>query len=312
MNKIPVAFAFDNNLTMPAAVCLYSLFVNALPTTVYDIFVLHRKGNHLDMLYINKVMNAFPQHNLTQIEVGDTFDRAFEVRDITTPAYYRLLIPTLIPQYKKVIYCDTDIIIRQDLSSIYTTNLADNYFGAVKDCGLNLTKDGVNHIISMPEIARGNYINSGFLLINSALINSHNLTAKLIETAKTQWKFQDQDILNIVCTGKIMFVPPKYNMLNYSYIIRQSDLQTLARLYKLDDYSDGFINGNIHYNGQKPWKGWCVNFDIWWEYYRKSPVFDPKFYFDFFYNRLNEHDMLPLWKRIKILLRYFVFGRKRL
>ena len=53
-----------------------------------------------------------------------------------------------------------------------------------------------------------------------------------------------------------------------------------------------------------------MNFDIWWEYYRKSPFFDAKFYFDFFYSRLNEYDLLPLWKRIKILIRYFVYGRK--
>ena len=68
----------------------------------------------------------------------------------------------------------------------------------------------------------------------------------------------------------------------------------------------------IHFNGHKPWKKYCVNFDIWWEYYRKSPFFDAKFYFDFFYSRLNEYDLLPLWKRIKILIRYFVYGRKAL
>ena len=56
---------------------------------------------------------------------------------------------------------------------------------------------------------------------------------------------------------------------------------------------------------------YCVNFDIWWEYYRKSPVFDRQFYFDFFYSRLNELDRLSLWKRIKILVRYFVYGRSR-
>ena len=47
------------------------------------------------------------------------------------------------------------------------------------------------------------------------------------------------------------------------------------------------------------------------EYYRKSPVFDQKFYFDFYYSRLNELDQLPLLKRIKILVRYFVYGRRK-
>lgn len=69
-------------------------------------------------------------------------------------------------------------------------------------------------------------------------------------------------------------------------------------------------NGLVHYNGAKPWRAYCINFDIWWEYYRKSPFYDEKFYFDFFNKKLDEYDRLPLLKRIKILLRYFVYGRK--
>lgn len=41
MNIIPIAFAFDNNLTMPAAVAFTSLLKNASPETFYDIFILH-------------------------------------------------------------------------------------------------------------------------------------------------------------------------------------------------------------------------------------------------------------------------------
>ena len=77
------------------------------------------------------------------------------------------------------------------------------------------------------------------------------------------------------------------------------------------EIEEALSDGIVHYNGQKPWKGFCVNFDIWWEYYRKSPFFDRKFYFDFFYGRLEELDRLSLWKRIKVLGRYFVFGRKK-
>ncbi len=69
-------------------------------------------------------------------------------------------------------------------------------------------------------------------------------------------------------------------------------------------------HGNIHFNGHKPWKKYSTNFDIWWEYYRKSPFFDEKFYFDFFYYRLNIFDQLSLLKRIKILVRYFIYGKR--
>ena len=67
--------------------------------------------------------------------------------------------------------------------------------------------------------------------------------------------------------------------------------------------------GTLHYNGHKPWKKYCVNFDIWWEYYRNSPFFDPHFYFEFYYSKLDELDQLSLWKRIKIWLRYFIIRK---
>lgn len=84
----------------------------------------------------------------------------------------------------------------------------------------------------------------------------------------------------------------------------------MLRFYTEEEIEHALTYGIVHYNGPKPWKESCVNYDIWWEYYRKSPFFDEKFYFDFHNNRQNELDQLSFWKRIKILARYFVYGRK--
>ena len=103
----------------------------------------------------------------------------------------------------------------------------------------------------------------------------------------------------------------KYNMTDYSYMLTMRKRSLLQNLFSVEEIDNALKRGNIHYNGHKPWKKYSVNFDIWWEYYRKSPFFDRKFYFDFFYGRLEELDRLSLWKRIKVLGRYFVFGRKK-
>ena len=131
MNKIPVVFAFDNNLTMPAAVSFYSLLVNARPSTAYDIYILHRRGETLNLAQVECVMAQFPESTLTLREVGDEFDSSFEIRGITTPAYYRLLIPELIPEHDRVVYSDVDVIFRSDLTDIYNADLGDCYFGGV-------------------------------------------------------------------------------------------------------------------------------------------------------------------------------------
>lgn len=312
MNRIPISFAFDNNLAMPAAVCFYSLLISAQPTTAYDIYILHRRDETLDLTLVRRVIAQFPQSTLTIREVGSEFDTAFEIRGITTPAYYRLLIPDLIPEHKRVIYSDVDVIFRQDLWNVYNSDLGENLIAGVNDLA-HIDPDLRTHYEGTLGLDPRNIVCSGFLVMNCETMRCENMRSRFIELSKTRYKFQDQDILNTSCAGRIKMLAPKYSVLTYitTYTITNGQ-ESFVPLWCAKEVEEAMHEGNIHYNGQKPWKGYCINFDIWWEYYRKSPVFDEKFYFDFFYSRLNEYDLLPLWKRIKILIRYFVYGRKAL
>lgn len=311
MNKIPIVFAFDNNLAMPAAVCLYSLFANANPSTAYQVYILHRKGECLDTSYISKVFEQFPVHSLTLIGVDGTFDSSFEIRGITTPAYYRLLIPMLIHDYDRVIYSDVDVIFRQDLSELYfNEDLEGSYIAGVNDLA-HIDKDLRKHYEGKLNLNPINVICSGFLIMDLQTIRKCSLVEQFIAEAKKQYKFQDQDVLNVVCQGHIKQLPPKYSVLTYIANLATNSPEELASLWTDEEISEAMTAGNIHYNGQKPWRGYCINFDIWWEYYRKSPIFDELFYFNFFNEKLNELDRLPLMKRLKILARYFIYGQSK-
>lgn len=311
MITIPIAFAFDCNLIFPASVCLSSLLENANGETFYDIYILHSRDEDIERSELNRLPLFYTNCRIQYRTVDGFFDSAYEIRGITTPAYYRLLIPELIPEYDKVIYSDVDVIFRMDLSELYSMDLSDNYLAATRDVGLNLSKDGVDYIDSMAELEVGNYLQSGFIMLNSKKIREDGLVAKFKEQAKRKLKFQDQDILNIVCKGKVKFLSLEYNMTDYSFYYAMKERELLYKWFDDMAINNAVANGNLHFNGHKPWKKYCVNFDIWWEYYRKSPFYDEKFYFDFYYNKLDELDQLTLWKRIKILVRYFIYGRKK-
>ena len=94
---IPIVFAFDNNLVMPACVCISSLLMNANKDTSYDIFILHPANQSLNETDLVKLPEYYDNCKVTFRPVGGEFDNAFEIRGITTPAYYRLLIPEIIP-----------------------------------------------------------------------------------------------------------------------------------------------------------------------------------------------------------------------
>lgn len=181
---------------------------------------------------------------------------------------------------------------------------------ATRDLGLNFSDDGIKYISSVEGLRQGQYLQSGFIMMNCKKMLQDKIVDKFRNLAKEKLKYQDQDILNLTCGEKVLFLSIKYNMTDYSYYFLNKERNKISSILAGENVREAINHGNIHFNGHKPWKKYSVNFDIWWEYYRKSPIFDEKFYFNFFYHRLNIFDQLSLWKRIKILVRYFVYGKR--
>lgn len=306
MNIVPIVFAFDNNLIQAACVCISSLMMNAKEDTFYDIFVLHAKDVELQKQDLNKIPNYYKNCRIQYRVVGSEFDNAFEIRHVTKATYYRLLIPNLIPEYDKVIYADVDIIFRLDLADVYNQDLFDYYVAATLDLGLSNDR---KYIESVEGLEVGKYIQAGFAIFNLAKMREDNMVATFQRLAKNNYTYQDQDVLNISCRDKIKYLPPCYNVNDCALIYMYWHTDKLPASYSDADCEYARLYGNIHYSGYKPWKRYSIGFDVWWEYYRKSPFFDEQFYFKFFFDKTMLLESLTLWKRIKILIRYFVYGR---
>lgn len=310
MNKIPIVFTFDNNLVMPACVCISSLLKSANPDTFYDIFILHSEKCDFSRSPLVEYPKIYPNCQITFRIVYSEFISAFEIRGITTTAYYRLLIPEIIPEYEKVLYSDVDVIFRGDLTTYYNTDMSSYYMAGV-DNGSALRPKVQEYIKKQLGVDhKYGHFYSGNLIINSALILKDNLIPQFRELAKRNFHQQDMDIINIACYGKIKPLSPAFCLTNFltELIVKRRD--EMLQFFSDEELKYALQKGIVHYNGPKPWKEFCVNFDIWWEAYRNSPIYDEQFYFDFFNAKQGELDKLPLFKRIKILARYFVYGRK--
>lgn len=236
----------------------------------------------------------------------EIFKNAFEIRGITSAAYYRLMIPDLIPEHDKILYSDVDVIFRSDLYDIYNRDISSYLFGGVNAIS-HLNQSTLVYYRDKLKLDASKTIYSGNLLINTKEINKNSKIKASFKTFSSKnFTYQDMDAINLVCSGNFLFLPPKFCLTTYICEASIYKRDELNKIWSNEEITEALEKGIIHYNGQKPWKGYCVNFDIWWEYYRNSPVFNEKFYFDFFYNRINELDRLPLWKRIKILARWFL------
>lgn len=310
MRKIPVIFTFDENLSFPAAVCISSLMQYASKETFYDIYVLH-SGVPPKITGLDRIIATYSNISVQYRSVGSAFSGAYEIRGITKAAYYRLLAAILIPEYDKVIYADVDTLFRMDLSGLYDIELQDDYMGAVYAQSINTSAQGQKYLQSI-GLTPGGYFCSGLLLMDLRKIRMDNLTERFVKLANNNYKYQDQDIINIVCKNRILSLPYIYHMAIPAFEAVSKQLDILhTKYYHLPYEVNPLVYSNIHYNGAKPWNDWCHNFDLWWECYRKSPIYEPSFYFTFFNNKLEYLDQLSLLKRVKILLRFFVYGRKK-
>ncbi|MCY4778536.1 glycosyltransferase family 8 protein [Sphingobacterium sp. UT-1RO-CII-1] len=302
MITIPLVFCFDDNWLLAAGVCLTSLLENAKKDTFYDVFILHATDATFQKSgTLEKLTSIYDNFKLSYRSVGSQFKEGFEIRGITNSTYFRLLIPEVVPEYDKIMYHDVDVIFQDDLSEIFLkTDMSNSYVaGVVSPGGL------VKHTREKREKLGLNwkeYILAGNIIMNAKMMRNDGIVDLFKkEVATSQYEYQDMDILNIVCKGKIKTLSPVF--CGTIEVFKLAAKKENQPLYALSELGKIHNKGVIHYNGPKPWDGWCPNFDIWWEYYRRSVFFDPTYYFDFYTSKYDELDRLGEAKLMKLLLR---------
>ena len=267
MNIVPIIFAIDNNVVMQCGVTITSLLMNAKAETFYDSYILCNK-TQLSEVNRNALLNAFENNKkckISFVDVGETFKESegLATGHLTTATYYRLAIPTLFPHFDKVIYADIDMIFQQDLSELYQNSPQDGeWIAAARDLSIDdkfYFKSDLPYKVGKSE---KDYFNAGFLVMNLKLLREENVV--------------DQDVLNVVCNGRVQILPSMYNFQlshfgNYMWGRESTDIQ----------FGELFKHATLHYTGRnKPWNSLdCVAGDTWWHYYKMSPFYDDVVYF---------------------------------
>ena len=302
MKTVPLLFTFDQSLLMPAGVCFTSLLESADPDTFYDIFILHGPG--CDFSALDVLKERFHNFRLTLREIKDEFVGAYEIRGIPETAYYRLLSPDLIPEYDKLVYSDVDVIIREDLAKYYEIDLGDHCFAGVDNC--SRLRPAVQKYLAedLGLDYRNGYFYSGNLVINSAVIRKEGLIDTFRKLGKNDYNQQDMDIINIACNKRFLDLGPVFCLTVQLYSLIVNRRPEMVAIYGEQALNDALDHGIVHFNGMKPWKGSCMNMDLWWAVYRRSPFYDETFTESFWKAQSDLLIRLPLKKRIKILLRY--------
>lgn len=265
-NRIPIFFATDDNYFKYLTVTLASIEKYASDEYIYDIKILATGLSEKNEKVIDEL--GFSHLTVSIVNVDDKMKRirsniAKRLRDYYSESiFYRIFIPHLFPYLEKAIYLDCDIVLKDDVSKLYFTDIGDNILGAVPDESIAPIPefcDYVDEVVGAPE---GVYFNSGVLVINAKKFREEKIEEKLLHLI-TEYNFRtvapDQDYLNFLCNGKVYYFELGWN----------------KQPKKNVDFDEDEIH-LIHYNMfNKPWHYYDVKYeDYFWEAAKATPYLD--------------------------------------
>ena len=86
----------------------------------------------------------------------------------TLTTYYRLIVPNAFPYIDKALYLDSDTLIRDDIATLYDTEIGDNILGAIKDGSVQIFDEFITYVEKALKIKKECYFNAGVLIMNLA------------------------------------------------------------------------------------------------------------------------------------------------
>lgn len=260
---IPVVFATNNNYAPYLGVSIESLKQNASDEYVYDVYVFHTALSDLNQMKLKSL-----SENNVFVRCVNVIPQVKNLRDYShshysVEMYYRILIPEILKQYDKVVYLDCDLVLNTDVANLFNIDLKNNIVAAViNDITSGYMKTYLDQTLDIPE---NEYFNSGVLLINTKEFRNNDIKNQCFEFLNKFQKLMcpDQDILNLSCRGKVLYLDKIWNF------------QVGSGGYSLNEKYLNQYN-IVHYtSGDKPWNKEALELgEIFWKYAKTSIFYE--------------------------------------
>lgn len=163
-------------------------------------------------------------------------------------SWLRIFLPDILLGVDRVLYLDADIIINDNLSSLFNADMTDKSIAAVLD--IQNYNDSTFIRCGYPKEYR--YICAGVLMMNLNYWRQNKITEKIIDWSRKnndKIKFPDQDAINYICKDSKIILPLRYGIIDAFFTSDAFINSGLAEQVK-DSFNNPAI---IHYAGQSPW-----------------------------------------------------------
>lgn len=285
---VPVVSAIDANFIQIYSVFLASLLAHSNPNRFYDLILLTENVPAEAMHAFQVQIQPYRHVSLRSVDMTDYPIPFLDKVGFKKPAFFRLIMPELLPEYARAVYLDTDTILLDDVAKLYDT-LVDGFAAAIPDITMHayytnpeVTEDYLgpygtisnywDQHLALSTKAKAVYFNSGVLVFDLEKMRQANIDEKIMILLRAKpYVFVDQDILNIVFDGDVQKISPEWNF-----------FQALnPKLKYPDDALAERVRAEkniclIHYAWKKPWieKDHVPYEEYFWFYARQSLYYE--------------------------------------
>jgi lipopolysaccharide biosynthesis glycosyltransferase len=210
---INVALASDETYVAHMAATIASILCNTPVQTRLNVYVL---SNDLSEKSVERLesLASIRDFNLHVLHVDpQLFDGCPSTRH-TVNMYFRLHLPFLLSDQHKVIYFDSDVIVRDSILPLWALDIGEKPFGACED---SLSLIGSPDQKRALRSANGKYYNSGVLVMNLDRMRRDNVEERILTwmrnevSAGTSLTYPDQDAINALFSDVIFDLPLEWN-----------------------------------------------------------------------------------------------------
>ena len=232
------------------AVSIVSLLENNASRNVV-VHILHSDLSEATTARLKMFETRYKNAKIQFHKIDDSRFEKFglTIGHITRETYFRYMIAEVLPNISRVLYLDGDTIVNGDICELFDTDLTNYYCAGVSD--IYIESVGYKKTLGLD----GLYINAGVILFNLDEMRKTDIAEKLFKlTAENNFKYQDQDTINVTFNGKIKELDCIYNFKR----AHQKAFPEKVPSAKI-----------IHYVGpSKPWRKFTLNRVkiLWYKY----------------------------------------------
>lgn len=209
-----IVVATDEKFAMPTAVALRSLLLNG--GGPFSISVLH---NGISLDAVDNILASLPDGDFDIFwhDMGDFSVGASEFSHLPDAACFRLHLADLVPESAtRVVYIDGDVLVRRDITELFSIDLEGAIFGAVRSVNFPsiATRGAVDDWNELGLDARAHYFNSGVLVVDPDAWRSAGIKEKALEylVSGRCGPLLDQEALNVIGCGDWLALNPTFNL----------------------------------------------------------------------------------------------------